>query len=39
MMGKGPLAEYLADGLSLLKAAGIDVDQMTFRPARSRKAR
>jgi hypothetical protein len=39
MMGKGPLAEYLADGLALLQASGIDVDRMTFRPARSRKAR
>jgi hypothetical protein len=27
MMGKGPLADYLADGLAELKKNGIDVDQ------------
>jgi Protein of unknown function (DUF3775) len=39
MMGKGPLAEYLVDGLAELKHSKIDVDKMVFRPARSRKAR
>lgn len=34
MIGKGPLATYLTDGLSKLKAGGIDPDRLTFRTAK-----
>jgi hypothetical protein len=37
MMGKPPLDDYLSDGLEELKKAGIDADEMSFRPAKSRK--
>ena len=33
MMSKGPLAEYLQDGLATLAADGIDVDTLHLAPA------
>lgn len=36
MMGKAPLADYLADGMAELKKSGIDVDDLTFTSVNSR---
>lgn len=37
MMGKAPLADYLADGLDELRRHRIDVDKMPLKKAKARK--
>ncbi|MFO0845083.1 MAG: DUF3775 domain-containing protein [Gemmataceae bacterium] len=35
LMGKAPLGDYLAEGLSALNQAGLDPDRLALTPARS----